>query len=751
MEMENFNRPGISDEFLKAAGVESLTTPEPRLRIPYHDRTGRLTGHYRDRLEKVRPDGQKYDQPSGSGIHVYFPHIPLSVCQRLWLTEGEFKALSMWESGNPTIGLPGLHCYERDENNNPQLLPALFDAVRFVEPKEIVFIGDCDTILNIEDYRSAHFLATAFQQIPVYLLQIPFGSPKKGIDDLRQALDGEFPSRLQKLYLEALQSEPEESFLLPAILRLKGLATNKSLDSLPAEHQVKQRRRVCQMAALAKLAKDQPQAIVAQFLGAAKAVTGFNQEVFTSSVEDEVKGICGEEAPQKGTNEKVNFYAGIQPWPVDRPLRDILAEVRAISARYVITDPRNFLLTACWGAHTFAFRQSAYLPMLLFTGAEEDSGKSTYLRVAGRFSFCSYTLIATSAIHRILTVYQGTFLLDESKQLSENKDLISFLNSGFDNTSMNPVDCPVLTRWDMESGTLQEYDPRFPKALAGIGTFLERDTLSRSLIIPMERYLLSESRRVSDYIYCKDEETLPVYRAFLTYWTEERKKIFAAKCRSVIPQFPEEFRSRKRLKFVPIVAIAEMAGPEIYEETMEASRWKLDAPDSRSPGLTHQLLCDVALCFYRQMWLCRLNATDPITGEPHSLVKQGEMFLLPTTKLISLLHKLPEGPWKSYGSQKKELNSNGLYEMLGAYELGVDRLRRNKVDYRGLLYRPFHEKYQRYVRSGDPTMESVLSDLLKEGMPFPDDDPTEGGSPKPEPKPPSGPDTPSSGETAKKR
>jgi hypothetical protein len=37
-------------------------------------------------------------------------------------------------------------------------------------------------------------------------------------------------------------------------------------------------------------------------------------------------------------------------------------------------------------------------------------------------------------------------------------------------------------------------------------------------------------------------------------------KIFAQKCRSVIPQFPEEFRSRRRLKFVPIMAIAEMAG-----------------------------------------------------------------------------------------------------------------------------------------------------------------------------------------------
>jgi hypothetical protein len=145
-----FKRPGISDEFLNAAGVELSTEPDVHLRIPYHDREGRRTGHYRVRLKQIRPDGQKYDQPPDSGVHVYFSHIPLSVCSRLWVTEGEFKALSLCEAGNPTIGLPGLHCYTRDQNGNPQILPELFEAVRFVQPQEIVFIGDSDTILNIE-------------------------------------------------------------------------------------------------------------------------------------------------------------------------------------------------------------------------------------------------------------------------------------------------------------------------------------------------------------------------------------------------------------------------------------------------------------------------------------------------------------------------------------------------------------------------------------------------------------------------
>jgi hypothetical protein len=377
-------------------------------------------------------------------------------------------------------------------------------------------------------------------------------SKQKGIDDLREALDGEFPSRLEQLYNEALLVEAEESFLLPALLRLKGLTA--VIDALPPDESVKQRRRVCQMAAGAELAKDQPQAILTQFLKAAQSATGFNKEMFRNSVEDEINSIKAKggdgSGEEKNLYDKIAYYQAIKPWPADRPLANILAEAREITASFVITDPRNFLLTSCWSAHTFGFRQSAYFPLLLFTGPEEDTGKSTYMKVVGRMSFRSFVLIATSNVHRVLLKYQGTFLLDESKQLAENKDLISFLNAGFDNTSQHPVDSPVLPRWDMETKSLLEFDPRFPKMLAGIGTFLERDTLSRSLIIPMERYLLAESRRVKDYIYCTDEITLPIYRAFLRYWTEERQHLFGQKSfgDSSIPgripfQAPVEIRS----------------------------------------------------------------------------------------------------------------------------------------------------------------------------------------------------------------
>ena len=318
-----FNRPGISDEFLIAAGVEFVTDPpDALLRIPYHDREAHRTGHCRFRLKETRPDGQKYDQAPNSGVHVYFSHLPLFPCDRLWMTEGEMKSLSMWEAGNPTIGLPGLFCYVRDEQGNPQILPELYDAIRFVSPQEIVFIGDSDTILNIEYYRTGYFLATQFPRIQVTLLQIPFGSEQKGIDDLRGAIDGEFPDRLNQLYDEALVIEVEESFLLPAAIRLHGLGKIiTEMGEKNPQRAIKQRRRVCQMAAGAKLAKAQPEAILAQFLKAAQEATGFNREIFDAAVKDEVNATREKTSEETAElNNKIAFYDAIKPGPVERPL-----------------------------------------------------------------------------------------------------------------------------------------------------------------------------------------------------------------------------------------------------------------------------------------------------------------------------------------------------------------------------------------------------------------------------------------------
>jgi hypothetical protein len=194
------SRPGISPQTLTKAAVEIVDEPEPgSIRIPYFDIGVERTSHCRWRLPKPKPNGQKYTQPPDSGYPVCFPPEPLrSVGGDLYITEGEFKALKLYQEGFQVIGLPGLYCYQsrKDEEDGGsrddklQLLPRIAAAIRLVKPSRVVFLCDADTSHNYDFARSAHFLAYVLQRdfngLPVILPRLPADGPK-GIDDFGAA------------------------------------------------------------------------------------------------------------------------------------------------------------------------------------------------------------------------------------------------------------------------------------------------------------------------------------------------------------------------------------------------------------------------------------------------------------------------------------------------------------------------------------------------------------------------------------
>src|ERR1700736_4570758 len=129
------NRPGISPEFLERVRVRVVDVPEPdSLFIPYFDAYGNEIDFHRIRLARVRADGQKYAQATGTEPRVYFPCSPLGPSSILFFTEGEFKELALQEAGYTAIGLPGLHCYTRPAGGKPIPLPGILEARELVNP-----------------------------------------------------------------------------------------------------------------------------------------------------------------------------------------------------------------------------------------------------------------------------------------------------------------------------------------------------------------------------------------------------------------------------------------------------------------------------------------------------------------------------------------------------------------------------------------------------------------------------------------
>ena len=186
------SRPGIEDETLTHHGIEALTadesgqrtgTSKPGTWLPYHTVDGKPTGFGRLRL--TQPMGKmKYTQKTGTGVHVYFPKDLPRGASSLYIIEGEFKAMSLAESGFPALGVSGFYGWQE----SGQVHPELDQALAYLDPKHLYWVGDSDTALNPDYYTATCRMA---EKLPVKLIRMRWDGPK-GADDLKEATGDQF-------------------------------------------------------------------------------------------------------------------------------------------------------------------------------------------------------------------------------------------------------------------------------------------------------------------------------------------------------------------------------------------------------------------------------------------------------------------------------------------------------------------------------------------------------------------------------
>jgi hypothetical protein len=183
-----------------------------------------LTGFKRYRLSVPRPNGQKYHQDKGTGVFAYYTPGGVLVLppgnqfglapNSMILTEGEFKALSLYDATVPVLGLPSFNVYKRDPaTNQPKLYPDIETAIQKWAISTIYFLGDADTVTYFEFSRQAAFLAnTLGHQLQIFLPRLALGGPK-GIDDYRGDTAISFPSFFRGLIQNAISLDRKISSL----------------------------------------------------------------------------------------------------------------------------------------------------------------------------------------------------------------------------------------------------------------------------------------------------------------------------------------------------------------------------------------------------------------------------------------------------------------------------------------------------------------------------------------------------------
>jgi hypothetical protein len=684
--------PGISEVFARSAGLEERVSPELHLFIPYHDRHGILTGHYRWRLYKVRPDGQKYYQEPGSPYVAYFCHLPLEQCETLYLVEGEKKALALREAGFQTIGLPGLCCYTLDANSHPQVLPELHDAIRHVQPRELCFTGDSDTVDNLQYARSGHLLAKMFPSVAVQLVQLPLDGPK-GIDDLRGQLNGEFPNWLALLRRTAVPVDPEYSFLVPVILLLRQ-AQSKILNLADYEY-FRHLDKLVEMVATVRGYRHEPLHLVEELSAEAAKATRLTKADFYKAVEErrqqkreEASVAAGTKAADPSIKERLD---ATQPWPEEFPLSVLLPQVEAWWKKILWTNEANLLVISLYTVFLGFYRESPFRPLLVFTSPEEESGKTTALRLLCRLGHRVLNAISVSSgsVHRVFDYFDANVAIDEAKaNILEDPVLITFLNNGFDEESSK------VLRFRFEDGEFEEFSSACFKMVAGIGSFLNHDTLSRSFVINLERPLPDEAAGLLDFALCSQEDTEPLARQLLT-WINAHRGVFRDLVLYQLKRLPAKFKGRIRQKFAPLFALALCAGPECYRRLERLAAPFLSRGADNRP-LYHELLSDICTVLEEQVRL--LKQKDP--GCKLKMVwwkKREERPFIETAVLITLLLALPEGPWKAYGKNKKMLDANGMFFLLRNYGFTkAERVTHQYRDFRGLFVDDLLNRFNRW-------------------------------------------------------
>jgi DNA primase len=114
--------------------------------IPYYDGLLHPRALRYRRFGEVE-DGQKYWWDPGSGIHLYRVH-QLGQHSAVWLTEGEFDALILWQLGLPAIGVPSATGFQKPW------------AHLFTHTDEVTIVFDGDAAGEEGAKRTASFLAS---------------------------------------------------------------------------------------------------------------------------------------------------------------------------------------------------------------------------------------------------------------------------------------------------------------------------------------------------------------------------------------------------------------------------------------------------------------------------------------------------------------------------------------------------------------------------------------------------------------
>ncbi|KRD04955.1 hypothetical protein ASE48_20150 [Mycobacterium sp. Root265] len=280
---------------------------------------------------------------------------------------------------------------------------------------------------------------------------------------------------------------------------------------------------------------------------------------------------------------------------------DLLNEVDRMVNKYLaFQSPHHSTVIALWVLHTWVVNAFYVTPRLILDSAEPGSGKTRVLELLALLCRSAKLTLSTTtaALYRRIAAADDdglpppTVLQDEADAIfgknssPQAEDLRALFNAGYRKGAT--VD---RCEGDAKNMRVREFPVHAPVALAGLAGKMPDTIKTRGITIHMRRR--RPDQKVADFRErAALAEAAPI-REQLDAWTKEHEERLA----SARPTLPSGVTDRSAEIWEPLIAIADLAGPDWARRSREACTFFVvdSAADDEKLSIGQRLLRDIQL------------------------------------------------------------------------------------------------------------------------------------------------------------
>lgn len=352
-----------------------------------------------------------------------------------------------------------------------------------------------------------------------------------------------------------------------------------------------------------------------------------------------------------------------EPTKLELLTHDMLAAIQYAFDRYVVfpsEEARDSVVL--WAAHTWVYREFETTPRLSIRSTEYGSGKSLVLDILDEICLKAEKGInlTPGTMWRLLGAGDVTILYDEVDTVfgkrgssSSHQERRAVMNEGHKSNG-TVLRC-------VGSEDVKHFNVFAPMALAGVGR-LPASIASRSVEIIMRRKRAGDPK-VQPFRLKFAKDVLDRARRLCEHWAD--KAMF--ELRMAMPELPDEIQNRAADVWEPLIAIADLAGPEWAERARKAAVTLTQEANEEPPSIGVQLLTDLRQIF----------------GEHESLW---------THEILGQLVAMKDRPWTP-----RTMNPRTLAKLVGEYGAAPEMIRRGDRTARGYYRDNFEQAWQWYL------------------------------------------------------